>query len=70
MVGWPADLATFSATDALKFELAITLANMAIAIVGDVKASEAMPMPEAYFGRLPKGLKPALLSTCRAEAAC
>ena len=64
VVGWPADLATFSATDALKFwETYYTPANMAIAIVGDVKASEAMPMLEAYFGRLPKGPKPAPLST-------
>ena len=42
------------------WETYYTPANMAIAIVGDVKASEAMPMLEAYFGRLPK---PAPLST-------
>ncbi len=64
VVGWPSDLNTWSATDALKFwETYYTPANMAIAIVGDVKASEALPMLESYFGRLPKGPKPAPLST-------
>ena len=39
VVGWPSDLNTWSATDAMKFwELYYTLANMAIALVGDVKA--------------------------------
>ena len=64
VVGWPSDLNTWSATDALKFwETYYTPANMAIAIVGDVKSSEAMPVLEAYFGRLPKGPKPPPLST-------
>lgn len=64
VVGWPSDLNTWSATDALKFwETHYTPANMAIAVVGDVKASEALPMLESYFGRLPKGAKPAPLST-------
>ena len=64
VVGWPSDLNTWSATDALKFwETYYTPANMATAIVGDVKASETLPVLEAYFGRLPKGPKPAPLST-------
>jgi predicted Zn-dependent peptidase len=64
VVGWPSDLNTWSATDALKFwETYYTPANMAIAIVGDVKATETLPVLEAYFGRLPKGPKPAPLST-------
>ncbi len=59
VVGWPSDLATWSATDALKFwETYYTPANKCIAIAGDIKASEVMPVLEAYFGRLPKGPKP------------
>ena len=34
-----------------------------VAIAGDVKASEVMPVLEAYFGRLPKGPKPPPLVT-------
>lgn len=64
VVGWASDLDTWSATDALKFwETYYTPANKCIAVVGDVKASEAMPILEAYFGRLPKGPKPPPLST-------
>lgn len=53
-VGWMADLNSFSATDAQKFfdEYYIP-ANMVVAIVGDVKASEAIPVLEKYLGRLP-----------------
>jgi predicted Zn-dependent peptidase len=36
---------------------------MVIAVVGDVKAAEAMPIMERYFGRLPKTEKPEDLST-------
>ena len=32
--------------------------NIVVAVVGDVKASEAMPIVEKYFGRLPKGAQP------------
>jgi predicted Zn-dependent peptidase len=59
-VGWMADLNTFSATDAQKFfEKYYVPSNMVIAIAGDVKAAEAMPILEKYFGRLPaRGPKP------------
>ncbi|MFO0577209.1 MAG: pitrilysin family protein [Polyangia bacterium] len=59
VVGWPSDLDSFSATDALRFwETYYTPANKCMTIVGDVKAAEALPVIEAYFGRLPKGPKP------------
>src|SRR5215469_13325017 len=53
-LGWPSDLRAFSATDALNFfhEYYIP-SNMTIAVVGDVKASQAIPIIEKYFGRLP-----------------
>lgn len=58
-VGWMSDLNTFSATDALQFfhEYYIP-SNMTVAVVGDVKASEAMPVIEKYFGRIPSHEKP------------
>jgi predicted Zn-dependent peptidase len=68
VVGWPSDLVTFSATDAQKFwETYYVPANKCIAVVGDVKASEALPVIEAYFGRLPKAPKPLALATIEPE---
>lgn len=64
VVGWPSDLQTFSATDAAAFyKKHYVPANMVIAVVGDVKASETMPMLEKYFGRLPKSDAPEPLRT-------
>jgi predicted Zn-dependent peptidase len=58
-IGWISDLNTFSATDAAQFfhEYYIP-SNMTVAVVGDVKASEAMPTIEKYFGRIPSREKP------------
>jgi predicted Zn-dependent peptidase len=53
-VGWMSDLNTFSATDAQKFyDKYYVPSNMVVAVAGDIKAAEAMPMLEKYFGRLP-----------------
>jgi len=58
-VGWMSDLNHFSATDAQKFfDKYYIPSNMVVAVVGDVKVSEAMPMLEKYFGRLPKRPRP------------
>ena len=53
-IGWMSDLNSFSATDAQDFfdEYYIP-SNMVIAVVGDVKPAQAMPIIEKYFGRLP-----------------
>jgi predicted Zn-dependent peptidase len=58
-VGWMSDLNSFSATDAKKFfnEYYVP-ANMVVAVAGDVKASQVMPILEKYFGRLPVTHKP------------
>jgi len=54
IVGWPSDLQSFSASDArVFFERYYVPANMTVAIVGDVKASEALAVAEKYLGRLP-----------------
>ena len=53
-IGWMSDLNSFSATDAQNFfDRYYIPSNMVIAVVGDVKASQAMPLMEKYFGRLP-----------------
>jgi predicted Zn-dependent peptidase len=64
VVGWPSDLTTFSATDALAFHARYYVpSNMTVAVVGDVKAAEVFPLVETYFGRLPKAPKPPPLRT-------
>jgi len=58
-IGWMADLNSFSATDAQHFfdEYYIP-PNMVVAVVGDIKASEALPIIEKYFGRIPSRPQP------------
>jgi len=64
VVGWESDLQAFSATDASTFFRQYYVpANMVVAVVGDVKPSEVLPMVERYFGRLPAGPKPPPLRT-------
>lgn len=64
VVGWPSDLESFSETDAENFYRTYYVpANMVVTVVGDVKASEILPLVEKYFGRLPAGPKPEPLRT-------
>jgi len=64
VVGWPSDLEAFSATDAAEFYRRYYVpANMVVALVGDVRPGEAVPMVERYFGRLPAAPKPPALRT-------
>ena len=63
-VGWPSDLKSFSAADAdAFFKKYYVPANMVIAIVGDINPTEAWPLIEKYFGRLPKAPAPEPLRT-------
>ncbi|HYH09504.1 MAG TPA: pitrilysin family protein [Thermoanaerobaculia bacterium] len=63
-VGWPSDLQTFSATDAAAFAKKYYVpSNMVVAIAGDVNPTEAWPLIEKYFGRLPAAPKPEPLRT-------
>ncbi len=58
-IGWMSDLNSFSATDAKKFfDEYYVPSNMVVAVAGDVKASEVLPIIEKYFGRLPTRPKP------------
>ena len=63
-IGFPSELDAFSATDAqVFFKKYYIPSNMVIAVVGDVKASEALSVMEKYFSRLPKAEKPEDTST-------
>lgn len=64
VAGWPSDLQSFSATDAKNFfHRYYVPSNITIAVVGDVKATTALPMIEKYFGRIPAGPQPEALRT-------
>jgi predicted Zn-dependent peptidase len=53
-VGWMSDLNYFSATDAQKFfDTYYVPSNMVVAVAGDIKPAQALPILEKYFGRLP-----------------
>ena len=63
-VGWESDISQVSATEADAFHKKFYVpANIVIAIVGDVKASEAMPMLTKYFGAIPAGPQPESATT-------
>jgi len=58
-IGWISDLNHFSATDAQRFfDTYYIPSNMVVAVSGDIKANEAMPILEKYFSRLPSHPKP------------
>ncbi|HVS33819.1 MAG TPA: pitrilysin family protein [Thermoanaerobaculia bacterium] len=63
-IGWMSDLQSFSATDADEFYKKYYVpANIVVAVVGDVRAADALPVMERYFGRLPKAPVPPELRT-------
>jgi len=63
-VGYFSDLNYFSATDAKAFfDQYYVPANMVVAIVGDVKPAEVIPLAEKYFDRLPTRPQPAPVHT-------
>jgi len=63
-VGWPSEVSQVSATEALAFHKKYYAgSNIVVAVVGDVKAAEAMPMLEKYFSKIPAGPKPEEMTT-------
>jgi len=63
-IGWPSEVSQINATEAMEFhEKYYVGANIVVAVVGDVKASEAMPVLEKYFSRVPAGPKPEEMTT-------
>ncbi len=58
-IGWPSDLHTFSATDAMNFfDTYYVPSNMMVAVVGDIDPATTWPIIEKYFSRLPSKPKP------------
>jgi predicted Zn-dependent peptidase len=63
-IGWPSEVAQINATEAMDFHKKYYVgANIVVAVVGDVKASEALPVLEKYFSRIPAGPKPEEMTT-------
>ena len=63
-IGWPSEVSQINATEAMEFHKKYYVgANIVIAVVGDVKASEALPVLEKYFSRVPAGPKPEEMTT-------
>jgi predicted Zn-dependent peptidase len=64
VVGYMSDLMAFTREDAEAFYRKYYVpANMTVAIVGDVKPEEVIPIVDTYFGRIPAGPKPDALRT-------
>jgi predicted Zn-dependent peptidase len=62
--GYMSDLQSFTITDAERFyRQHYVPANIVTAVVGDVRATELIPLLEKYFGRIPAGPKPSPLRT-------
>jgi len=63
-VGWESEISQVNATEAEAFHKKYYVpANIVVAVVGDVKAAQAMPMLERYFGKIPAGPKPEPMTT-------
>ncbi len=63
-VGWESELSQINATEAEQFHRKYYVpANIVVAVVGDVKAAQAMPLLERYFGPIPAGPRPEPMTT-------
>src|ERR1019366_8774270 len=63
-IGWPSEVAQINATEAMEFHKKYYVgSNIVVAVVGDVKASEALPVLEKSFTRIPAGPKPEEMTT-------
>jgi predicted Zn-dependent peptidase len=63
-VGWPSEVSQINATEAMEFHKKYYVgSNIVVAVVGDVKASETLPMLERYFSKVPAGPKPEEMTT-------
>ncbi len=63
-VGWESEISQVTATEAEAFHKKYYVpSNIVVAVVGDIKASEAMPILERYFSKIPAGPKPEPMTT-------
>ncbi len=58
-VGWESEISQINATEATAFHSKYYVpSNIVVAVVGDVKSADALPLLEKYFGAIPAGPKP------------
>src|SRR6202044_82337 len=58
-VGWESEISQVTATEASAFHAKYYVpGNIVIAVVGDVKSAETMPILERYFAKIPSGPRP------------
>lgn len=63
-IGWPSEVSQISATEAMAFHKKYYVgSNIVVAVVGDVKASQVMPVLEKYFSKVPGGPRPEDMTT-------
>ncbi len=63
-VGWESELSQISATEAEAFHKAYYVpSNIVIAVAGDLKPNESLPVLERYFGTIPSGPPPEAMTT-------
>jgi len=63
-LGWESEISQVNATEAAAFHAKYYVpGNIVVAVVGDVKAAEVMPMLTKYFGVIPAGPKPEPMTT-------
>jgi predicted Zn-dependent peptidase len=63
-VGWPSEVSQITATEAMDFHKKYYVgSNIVVAVVGDVKAAETIPLLEKYFSKVPAGPKPEEITT-------
>lgn len=63
-VGWESEISQVNATEAEAFHKKFYVpGNIVVAVVGDVKAAQTMPVLERYFGKIPAAPKPQPMTT-------
>jgi predicted Zn-dependent peptidase len=63
-IGWPSEVSQITATEAMEFHRKYYVgANIVVAVVGDVKAAEVLPVLEKYFNKVPGGPRPEDMTT-------
>jgi predicted Zn-dependent peptidase len=63
-LGWPSEISQVNATEAEAFHKKYYVpSNIVVAVVGDLKASDAMPILTKYFSTIPAGPKPEPMTT-------
>jgi len=63
-VGWESELSQINATEAAAFHAKYYVpSNIVVAVAGDLKTGEVMPVLEKYFGRIPAGPPPEAMAT-------